>query len=156
MKIVFAAAARPHPRLRVLGACREGPPDPVNGQTRQGQRCQSSDFLSSPQTDQLSLAVGAGTGLGLVASLGRDKLILILLPLSFQRPEHPGLLVLPHQHPISFNPGSHNTKDVPEMLWMLFRAAPLLYTSWSPFLTLPPASSITSALTSQLTLISHN
>lgn len=27
MKIVFAAAARPHPRLRVLGACRAGPHD---------------------------------------------------------------------------------------------------------------------------------
>lgn len=27
MKIVFDAAARPHPHLQVLGACKEGPPD---------------------------------------------------------------------------------------------------------------------------------
>lgn len=95
MKIVFDAAARPHPHLQVLGACKEGPPDPVNGQTRQGQRYQSSSFLSLSHTDQLSLAVGAGTGLGLVAFLGRDQLVLFLLLRSFQRPKYPGL-VFPH------------------------------------------------------------
>lgn len=35
MKTAFAAAAMPHPHLQVLGACREDPHDPVNGQTQQ-------------------------------------------------------------------------------------------------------------------------
>lgn len=108
------------------------------------------------QTDQLSLAVGTGTGLGLVVSLGRDKLILILFPFSFQRPKHQASLFFLTSIPILFNPDSRNTKDVPEMLWMLFRDAPLFSTSCGPFLTRPPNSSITSASTSQPTLISHN
>lgn len=69
MKTAFAAAAMPHPHPQVLGACRAGPHDPVNGQTQRGQRCQSLCFLwSLLQTDPLCIAVGARTRPWLMSS----------------------------------------------------------------------------------------
>lgn len=114
MKTASAAVAMPHPRLQVLGAYREGPLDPVSGQTRQGQGCQLLCFLWSLElTDQLSLAACAKTRPwgGWPLQVMTNSVYFL-----FHRPKHPGLLVFPNWHPnFSFHPDSPNTNNVPNL-----------------------------------------